>query len=217
MTAAALCVSLASSLGCGQNVMNSTFKHAIMTVHNTRRSQLKNGFERYVQPSYFRDPGVPKTTPKLEIMSRLFYTTVPNLPQLSWDSGLARKAQDWADTLACRPAKSFSHGDTGENIAWTTSRTQHSDLPSWDNVEDQMEQMWTEMRFVGYDQLRNFGNGKNSDGQAYGHFSQMAWAKTTKVGCGINLRKLDGKSDLITVCRYFPKGNKKNQPIIEWD
>ena len=179
--------------------MNNTFKHAIMTVHNTRRSQLKNGLERYIQPSYFRDPGVPKTTPRNENYSRLFYSTVPNLPQLRWDSGLARKAQDWADTLACRPYKSISHGDTGENIAWRGSRT-HSDLASWQNVADHMEHWWSEIRFASYDQLRNFGDGKNSDGETYGHFSQMAWAKTTKVGCGINLQKTEGKTAL--VCAY---------------
>jgi len=195
--------------------MNYTFRDAIMDVHNNRRRQLKYGIKDYIVYRYFRDPGIPKTTRRTSDYSRLFHYIVPNLPQLRWDSGLARKAQDWADTLACRPEKSFDHGDTGENIAWVTSVT-NSDLATKLEVEDLMEQMWTEIRFVRNDQLRNFGNGKNSDGQTYGHFSQMAWGKTTHVGCGINLRKRGEETALITVCRYFPKGNKQNQPIIEW-
>jgi len=198
--------------------MNNTFKHAIMDVHNTRRSQLKNGFKRYILNSYHRDPGVPKVTPRNEQYSRL-YITVPNLPQLSWDNALAWKAQEWADKLACEPYKTIFHpddlGDTGENIAWTGSRTGNSDLASWQNVADQMEHWWTEFRFAGKDQLRSFPVDKVEQNKI-GHFTQMAWAKTTKVGCGINLQKTEGKTALITVCRYFPRGNAVNQPTIEF-
>ncbi|KHJ83569.1 hypothetical protein OESDEN_16731 [Oesophagostomum dentatum] len=40
-------------------------------------------------------------------------------------------------------------------------------------------------------------------------FTQMAWAKTYKVGCGIT----DCDSKAFVVCRYSPKGNILNEYV----
>ena len=55
----------------------------------------------------------------------------------------------------------------------------------------------------GYD----FTTGESTDGNAVGHFTQVVWKSTTKVGCGFSTC---GDNDLL-VCNYSPAGNFAGQ------
>ena len=48
------------------------------------------------------------------------------------------------------------------------------------------------------------------EGQKYGHYSQIIWAKTTKIGAAVRLCK-DGSQ--IWVCNYDPPGNYIDEEV----
>ena len=49
----------------------------------------------------------------------------------------------------------------------------------------------------------------------YGHYSQVVWAKTTKIGCGF-VEYMNGNKDTVFfVCNYGPSGNFPNQKVYE--
>jgi uncharacterized protein YkwD len=107
------------------------------------------------------------------------------VPALSWSQALASTAQDWANRCV------FEHSSNGlgENLAQGTSGAYSaaSFVKSW------------------YDEIRSydFATGASKDGGVIGHFTQLVWAGTSEVGCGV--AQCSG-NDLL-VCNYNPPGN----------
>lgn len=110
---------------------------------------------------------------------------------LSWDASLARSAAEYARELA--RTEHFDHDldneTEGENL-WMGSR-------SYFTLED-MIGMWAEEKKI-LPRLRSW----HDDVHAVGHYTQMVWKDTTRVGCAIaSSRRFD-----YLVCRYGPQGN----------
>ncbi|GAA47945.1 GLIPR1-like protein 1 [Clonorchis sinensis] len=101
-----------------------------------------------------------------------------------WDTAVEAQAQKWADKCL------FSHGETdgvGQNIAIAGS------------VEVAVK-LWAD-EYVNYDP--ESGECKPSGGCL--HYTQMAWAASTKLGCGVkNCPNIGGT---LYVCDYKPRGN----------
>jgi hypothetical protein len=119
------------------------------------------------------------------------------LEKLQWNSGLQQSAQLWADYLA-RSGR-FEHaperGDNpqGENL-WAGTAGYFS--------VDQMVDAWVrEKRYFRETVFPN--NSTTGDIRDVGHYTQLVWRKTRKVGCAI----ARGKEDEILVCRYSQAGN----------
>lgn len=104
------------------------------------------------------------------------------VPALSWSGSLAKTAQAWADRCV------FEHSSTnyGENLAQGTG-----DYSGADAVND----------WYGEISAYDFNNPGFSD--ATGHFTQVVWKSTKKVGCGV-AQCSDGA---LYVCNYEPAGN----------
>lgn len=104
------------------------------------------------------------------------------VPALSWSASLAKTAQAWADRCV------FEHSNTGlgENLAQGTG-----DYSGADAVND----------WYGEISAYDFNNPGFSD--ATGHFTQVIWKSTKKVGCGV-AQCSDGA---LYVCNYEPAGN----------
>ncbi len=112
-----------------------------------------------------------------------------NVAPLKWDCKLAAMAQEWADRGV------FEHRDTpyGENL-FVSART--------DLTMNPMIDMWlAEKAFW------NNKAGSCATGKVCGHFTQIVWKSTTRIGCGVN-RKASGNWKLLLVCNYDPAGNK---------
>jgi pathogenesis-related protein 1 len=109
-------------------------------------------------------------------------------PELVWNCDLANKAQEWAARGV------FEHRTTslGENLfvytnaaipVGTAIGTWMSEQPSWNNA-----------------------TGTCAAGKECGHYTQIVWKKTLRIGCGVN-RTLTGNWKVMLVCNYDPAGN----------
>ncbi|KAI8895426.1 CAP domain-containing protein [Globomyces pollinis-pini] len=108
------------------------------------------------------------------------------LPPLSWDSGLASSAQNWANTIGGKALK-HSGGPSGENIYGGGGGCQAA-----------VSMFMSEERF--YNPKAPIGNAGQANGfDKVGHYTQVMWRGTTRVGCGKSSDKI--------VCQYTPRGN----------
>ena len=116
-------------------------------------------------------------------------TPEPALPDLVWDEDLAAIATDWAAGCV------FEHstGETGENLAAYS-----------DEVEPNVIVDGWFSEIADYDYATN----TCADGAACGHYTQVVWRDTLRVGCAVQSCTLDGfgRGDL-WVCEYDPAGN----------
>lgn len=125
-------------------------------------------------------------------------------PALQWDNGLAHDASAYAKTLADQDR--FEHADQsagddaqGENL-WMGSKHAYD---------------WEAMVAMWLDEGRNTKSGsfpnvaKTGDWSEVGHYTQMIWPETTKIGCGLGANR----NDEYLVCRYYPAGNVIGQVL----
>jgi hypothetical protein len=125
-------------------------------------------------------------------------------PPLVWDRALGDAAANYAVYLAL--TNSFQHSDqshrqdTGENL-WMGTRGAFS--------FEAMVAGWSSER-------RDFVPGvfpavsRNGAWEKVGHYTQMVWPATTKVGCAV---ASNATSDFL-VCRYSPAGNVIGRPLL---
>lgn len=113
------------------------------------------------------------------------------LGPLRWDDGLAAFAQQWADHLAtttCR-MKHRQPNDYGENLFIGTAG-HYSALDA--------SKAWASEK-------KDYDGGviKENDAKPVGHYTQMVWRSTQRVGCGEAI--CNGM--LLVACNYDPPGN----------
>lgn len=127
--------------------------------------------------------------------------TALGLAPMTWDASLARSAQAWADTLA-RSGR-FEHAPfnpanpQGENL-WAGTR---GHFP----VEARVDAWLREKRdFVPGVFPNNSRTGRVQD---VGHYTQIVWRDTTRVGCAM----ATGPVEDVLVCRYAEPGNWRGE------
>ncbi|TPX12382.1 uncharacterized protein E0L32_007029 [Thyridium curvatum] len=118
-----------------------------------------------------------------------------SLPALQWDAGLQSAAQSYANTMASTGA--FKHsGVGGENLFY--ERGGRYPNPLQDGAR----------AFV--NEAPNYHNEAIPQGnfEAYGHYTQVMWNSTTKVG----MASATGSNGAVyVVARYSPPGNVVGQ------
>ncbi|MDJ0677490.1 MAG: CAP family protein [Calothrix sp. MO_167.B42] len=118
-------------------------------------------------------------------------------PALTEDSGLTNLAQDWAQQLAnTGQMQHRPNNQYGENIyyAWSSQ-------PGFDVNGEVPVQAW-------YDEDEDYDYNNPGFSSQTGHFTQVVWKNSTKVGCG-KAKSVDGK--VFVVCNYDPPGNVQGQ------
>lgn len=116
-------------------------------------------------------------------------------PPLQWDADLAKDAADWARHLS----------DVNELVHWSEEN---------DDDNEQGENLWMGTR--GYYSLPAMIKGWSDekrplarmaswedDYHQVGHYTQMVWSGTRKVGCAV----ASNRENDVLVCRYWPAGN----------
>jgi len=112
-----------------------------------------------------------------------------NVSPLEWDETLAKTALKWARQLK-KEGCAFKHSRTkglGENLFMGTT--------GFYNPKDVVDSWGNE--------IENYNYEDNSCSGVCGHYTQIVWATTKKVGCA--KIKCDGND--IWVCNYDPPGN----------
>ncbi|AMD19512.1 HCL639Cp [Eremothecium sinecaudum] len=130
-------------------------------------------------------------------------------PPLTWSDKLADYAAAYADSLVgtdydpCSLNLRHSNGPYGENIG-AIIRPFESDIATSRDIV-----------FAWYDEIKDYDfldiTGTRRNGRLVGHFTQMIWAATEKVGCTLLYCPADsrfGKTlTLYILCSYEPAGN----------
>jgi len=114
-----------------------------------------------------------------------YYRTLHESPDLEWDNTLAEYAYRHASHCEFK----HTHGPYGENLAAGYSSAE-SALSAW------------------YSELRYYSFSYPGFSMDTGHFTQMVWKSTRKIGCAsIPCNGRYGTPGNYLVCEYSPAGN----------
>ncbi|XP_074167189.1 peptidase inhibitor 16 [Sminthopsis crassicaudata] len=127
-----------------------------------------------------------------------------NMKNMKWDENLAAFAKAYASK--CVWGHNKDRGRRGENLFAITEGEMDLQLA--------VEQWYNEHEHY------NLSNATCAEGQMCGHYTQVVWAKTERIGCGSQFcEKLEGVTETnihVLVCNYEPPGNVKGQkPYME--
>lgn len=119
---------------------------------------------------------------------------------MSWDSKLAQSAQIWANHQKKYNECAMKHSGTpgvGENVFWMNTEGQ---IPSTKFLGEQAVKSW-----VGEESSYNYNRPGFSE--KTGHFTQVVWKDSDKVGCAVSQCGNDDSNASFVVCQYLPPGN----------
>jgi len=133
-----------------------------------------------------------------------------NMLQLQWDPELAKIAQRLADQCKfmhdcpdCRQVKRFSVGQNIYQSFNTRSGLKNDWIPAIDS--------W-------FDEIKMFpptSVKKYQFSHATGHYSQMLWATTSRIGCGVTAFRSGRFNSRLYVCNYGEGGNVLRQEVYK--
>ncbi|CAD7086125.1 unnamed protein product [Hermetia illucens] len=154
-------------------------------------------------PNKLLSPRLRRVQQRIVMLHDYFRTKVipsaSNMLSMKWHRGAARTAQRWADqcrflthdTPKGRQVENF--GSCGQNIFVSTHK-----VP------------WIFALRTWFIERQNFTYGGDMNNlEVVGHYTQMVWATTHKVGCGLAKCRNGprGKTYFNYVCNYCPIGN----------
>ncbi|XP_035679174.1 cysteine-rich venom protein-like [Branchiostoma floridae] len=121
-----------------------------------------------------------------------------NMQYMKWHDELAAMSQAWADKCEFEhgqvDVESPPYGQIGQNLWKGSPRMSRSPQP--------IQDWYGEVVDYHFDTLHC------NEGRECGHYTQVVWAETNRVGCGV--MECDGFT--IIVCNYGPIGNHQGVP-----
>lgn len=125
--------------------------------------------------------------------------------KLSYSPELEVSAQAWADNLKqtnnCRMRHSTPEGRYGENLYWASALT-------WSDGRRELQKVSSEIPVDSWGSEKlDYSYEENSckPGKMCGHYTQMVWRTSTKVGCAMAV--CEDSQEQVWVCQYQPAGN----------
>lgn len=136
----------------------------------------------------------------------------PPIPPLAWDCSIAATAQAWADTCPAGHNPALNANNLGENIYGSGSS-------AIAKVADVVK-LWVDEGPPNYIYATNdcYGAQYTTNNFKCGHYTQIVWRSTTRVGCGYKTGcGSTAFSPQIWVCDFAPAGNMYNQKTTVFD
>ncbi|HEU5103467.1 MAG TPA: CAP domain-containing protein [Roseiflexaceae bacterium] len=127
-----------------------------------------------------------------------------SIPDLTWDPALATLAEDWANQVVGQVRPPHRPG-VGENIYVGYS---FGVVPLNQSVAAAMQYWAGERQHYNYDTNACAA----PPDQECGHYTQIVWSTTTRVGCGRALWSDANKNYVTWVCDFAPAGNNGQRP-----
>ena len=131
-----------------------------------------------------------------------------HLPPLQWSSKVARHAQQWAQHLANNEGCTMKHRPRsgrhkriyGENIFWASPvRMGNGNVKRQSISPAKIVSFW-----AAEEKYYNYSANRCRSGKQCGHYTQIVWRDTTRLGCGMAVCTSGAQ---IWVCSYNPKSN----------
>ncbi|XP_067951104.1 cysteine-rich venom protein Mr30-like [Watersipora subatra] len=116
-----------------------------------------------------------------------------NMQKMYWDEELAMIAQKWASNCIWDHDGSSKRSVPGKYSVGQNLARGHR---GWGAV---IRHWQSEVSYL------SFGKGKTQHNQPIGHYTQMVWAGTSRLGCGY---ARCNRTEPFYVCNYAPSGNK---------
>ncbi|VDN54049.1 unnamed protein product [Dracunculus medinensis] len=167
---------------CPASKITEEMRSYVLKEHNKLRSQLANG--------------------EAKAKSNGLMPRSSNMHELEWDCGLEERAQQWAEYCDFEHSTQEFRNYSGENLY---ARWGYEE-PKLDKkqFEDAIEGWW-------WEEIKDMPAHSTMDGTPGSvlHFTQMAWAITSKLGCGMaKCHNNNGYPFMVhVVCHYGPRGN----------
>ncbi len=127
------------------------------------------------------------------------------VPPLTYSAELAASSQSWANQLKqthqCEMKHSKSEGGYGENLYWASAVL-------WSDGKRELQKVLSSKVVDDWASERtdyNYQLNSCTPGKMCGHFTQVVWRSTTKVGCAIAI--CEDSKEQVWVCQYQPAGN----------
>lgn len=132
-----------------------------------------------------------------------------NTPDMQWDATLGREAQDYADQLLRNNPRNLvlKHDPRNNDKGWGEN------LYVGIRAGASMESFCATANRNWYSEIFDYSYATGrSTGGAIGHFTQMVWTTSVKVGYGVAAQKVDGYGNwdshmVYVVAKYAPAGN----------
>ncbi|EGT59294.1 CBN-VAP-1 protein [Caenorhabditis brenneri] len=137
------------------------------------------------------------------ISAGAFAPQAKQMPKLKYDCTIEANARTWAQGCLYQHSTSAQRPGLGENLYQISI----NNMPKIQTAEDSSYAWWSE--------LKDFGVGSDNIltsavwARGVGHYTQMAWEGTTKIGCFVQ----NCPSFTYSVCQYGPAGNYMDQLI----
>jgi uncharacterized protein YkwD len=121
-----------------------------------------------------------------------------DMKKMKYDLTLERFAQNYLDSLSTCPLQhNPNNNNYGENVyRQTTSENFASNV----NYEHIVQLWYDEVSYYNY----WFNRCRPPEGISCGHFTQVVWANTERVGCGVKICEDRDVTRTLVVCNYDP-------------
>ena len=145
----------------------------------------------------FEDAQTERSFGELQLDGHNDYRANHGVEPLVYDDDLAAAAQAWANILAINDNGLLPSGvsGVGENLAYYSHEVEETRLMTAQETTYATDTWYEEVNDPGY----YFPTPGLEENPGTGHFTQVVWAGTEKLGCGV--------SGSYMVCRYEPAGN----------
>ncbi|KAL6732559.1 hypothetical protein Aduo_003309 [Ancylostoma duodenale] len=167
--------------------MTQELRDKVVSMHNHYRSILARGLVRNGKEG---NPNCP---------------TAMNMYEMRYDTAMEVEAQAYANSCPEGGSPVSTRPNSGEN-----NQTFFSIIISNDDaITNALEIWWTQILKNGVNNQMKYNEYLEQKPMAPTAFTQMAWAESYKVGCGVNRCSFG----TVVICRYSPRGNIYQQFI----